>query len=60
MPLSLTESIDCAEEADKRNDYGTFSVYADNIDIMAKNCYVCGTLIKEMRKFLDTHERGEI
>lgn len=48
VPLALQESIECAEDADKRNDYATYSTYADNIEMLAKNCYSCGKITKKM------------
>ena len=48
VPKVLQESIDMAEKADKENDYGTYAVYADNIDILAKNCCADGSLTKDM------------
>ena len=48
VPPILQESIDCAEKADKENDYGTYAVYVDNIEIVAKNCYAAGKITKEM------------
>ena len=52
VPVALQESINCAEQADKDNDYGTYITYADNIDILAKNCYTCGKITKKMWEIL--------
>lgn len=47
VPSILQESIDIAEKADDENNIGLYYIYADNIDVVAKNCYVDGALTKE-------------
>ncbi len=52
VPSILQESIDIAEKADDENNIGLYYIYADNIDVVAKNCYVDGALTKEQWKQL--------
>lgn len=48
VPVGLQDFIDEAEKADKENDLGTYAVYADAIDVAAKNCYGAGLITKKM------------
>lgn len=48
MPKVLEEAVKRAEDADKENDFVSFVNYADNIDIMAKNCCADGAISKRM------------
>jgi hypothetical protein len=47
VPKGLQEYIDYAEKADKENDYGNYAIYADDIDVIAKNCCGAGLLTRE-------------
>lgn len=48
IPVALQESVELAEFADKNNDYVTYITYAENIEVLAKNCYSCGKITKKM------------
>ena len=48
VPIALQDSMDMAEKADDENNYCIYQVYAENIDTLAKNCYVGGLITKKM------------
>lgn len=47
VPDSLMELIKEAEKYDKEDCYGMYQVYADGVDVGAKNCYAAGTLTRK-------------
>lgn len=48
LPRILQDSIDEAERADRENHLGEYLIYADNIDIVAKNCCADGAISREV------------
>lgn len=47
VPTVIRDSMEIAEKADEEEHYGTYVVYAENIDTVAKNCYADGAITKE-------------
>jgi hypothetical protein len=47
VPVGLQEIIDKAERADRMNNLGTYLAYADDIDVIAKNCCAVGSLTEK-------------
>lgn len=44
VPEALRHAIELAEQADRDNNFGAYINYADNIDIVAKNCCADGAI----------------
>lgn len=48
VPAILQEFMELAEAADKNNDLGNYLVYADEIDVLAKDCCRTNEITDEM------------
>lgn len=47
VPKGLQVFMDKAEQADKDNDLGNYLAYADDIDVIAKNCCAIGQITEK-------------
>lgn len=47
MPKALRGVVELLEEADRKEDYGTYLSYADFLDTVAKNCCASGSISRK-------------